>query len=160
MARVTGVEAEKGLVHCSIGMPFDCPGLDKGWVASNEEGTKFWRADYLGGSRADHKYSFRLSGAPVSMDDFGREKGFRLWEYGVGDTVRQSTYASVRRVADKVYEFRCDVDVAVAFKAKGLMLSSDLKEWQPAVAREVNGKVQTAIRVDALRDGRIYMRLQ
>ena len=117
LARITGVESGKGLVHCSFGLPFlggnPCPGLDKRLVASNEAGTKFWRADYLGGSRADRKYTFRLSGARVSIEDFGRTKGFRLWEYGVGDTVRQTTFVSLRRIEPGVYELAADTDVTV-----------------------------------------------
>ena len=41
---------------------------------------------------------FRLMGAPVKKDSFGKANALRLWEYGVGDTVRQSTFASVRRI--------------------------------------------------------------
>ncbi len=37
----------------------------------------------------------------------------RLWEYGPGDTVRQSTFAHLRRVEPGVYELTADVDVEV-----------------------------------------------
>jgi hypothetical protein len=38
-----------------------------------------------------------------------------LWEYGVGDRVRQSTFACLRRVAPGTYELTADVDVEVTF---------------------------------------------
>ena len=142
LARVTGVESDKGLVHCSLGLPFlggdPCPGLDRQLVASNEAGTKFWRADYLGGSRADRKYTFRLSGARVSIEDFGRTKGFRLWEYGVGDTVRQSTFVSLRRVERGVYELTADTDVTV--RIGGTERAVTLAELAKA-----NGRVQIRV---------------
>jgi hypothetical protein len=116
------------------------PGASKYWVAANEAGTKFWRAVYLGpagasdtkadagaaanagaeggAEKADaedaaaNTYVFQLDGA-VSDADFGHAGGFCLFEYGVGDTVRQSVTASLRRVDPGEYELTADVDVEV-----------------------------------------------
>lgn len=93
-AQVEGVDTKKGIVTCALGITMTLrPGIDKHWVASNDDQTQFWRADYL-----DNR-QFQLTGAPVKKHSFGKANALRLWEYGVGDTVRQSTFASVRRIA-------------------------------------------------------------
>jgi hypothetical protein len=92
-AQVEEVDEEKSIVTCALGITMTLrPGIDKGWVVSGEAQTHFWRADYL-----DNR-QFQLTGAPVKKGSFGKANALRLWEYGVGDTVRQSTFASLRRI--------------------------------------------------------------
>lgn len=138
-SRVTAVSEARRQVECVIPMPKTykedprpLPGEDKNWVAANESLTKFWRAEYLGpagdipeastnteaeadaastDNGAKH-YRFQLDGA-VSEADFGKAGGFCLFEYGVGDTVRQSTSVSLRRVSAGTYELTADVPVEV-----------------------------------------------
>lgn len=105
---VEEVNAEKGTVRCALGPTMgNRPGINKGWVASDDEATSFWRADVAGDK------TFKLTGGPVTKEAFGKAGVLRLWEYGVGDTVRQSTFASVRRVAPGQFELTADVDVTV-----------------------------------------------
>ena len=54
----------------------------------------------------------------AKMADFGRSRGFRLWEYGVGDTVRHSTFVTLTRVAEGEYVLKADVDCAVRLGGK------------------------------------------
>ncbi|MCY3019048.1 MAG: hypothetical protein NTW87_08470 [Planctomycetota bacterium] len=135
-SRVVELDAASGTVQCAINLPGKGPGLDKGWVASNEGRTKFWRAEYLGGSRDDARYGFKLTGAAVSREDFGPDGALCLWEYGVGDTVRQSTYASLRRVESNVFQLEADVDVSVSLKAAAVEISTDRKAWSPLRAEK------------------------
>jgi hypothetical protein len=127
LSRVQDVDEAKQRIACAISLPFlegnPSPGLDKRWVASNEEMTKFWRADYLGGSRETGRFEFQLDGK-VSWADFGKRRGFYLWEYGVGDTVRQSTFVNVRRLADGSYEVQGDVDCEIAMGGKTRKLTA------------------------------------
>jgi len=120
-SRVVEVDERARTVYCALALPFvdsggnsPLPGEDRDLVASNRERTKFWRAQYLGGDRSTGKFGFRLDGE-VSLADFGPSRSFRLWEYGVGDTARHSTFVSLRRVGDNQYELTADVDVEVAF---------------------------------------------
>lgn len=137
LSRVSAVKAETRQVQCVLAMsqttkedPRPCPGLDKHWVAANEKLTKFWRADYLGPDAETGNYVFQLDGA-VTEADFGQAGGFCLLEYGVGDTVRQSTGANLRRVqpaaGDKpaVYELTADVDVEVTVNGKTRTVMTD-----------------------------------
>jgi len=102
------VNGEKGTVRCALNPTMGSrPGINKGWVASDDEMTTFWRADIVGDK------TFKLTGAPVTKEAFGKAGVLRLWEYGVGDTVRQSTFASVRRVAPGQFELAADVDVTL-----------------------------------------------
>ncbi len=112
-AQVESVDTEKGIVTCALGITMtQRPGIDRLWVASNDDRTQFWRADYLDNRR------FQLSGAPITRDSFGKANALRLWEYGAGDTVRQSVFASLRRVdaadAPAQWELTADSDVEVA----------------------------------------------
>ena len=112
-SRVTDVNPADGTVTCALGIALGRkPGLEKNWVASDEKATRFWRADFLGDGR------FRLKGAPVSWDAFGNARVLRLWEYGVGDTVRQPTFASLRRVRKGVYRLEADGEVSVVLRGK------------------------------------------
>ncbi|MBM4030187.1 MAG: hypothetical protein FJ291_00190 [Planctomycetes bacterium] len=105
------VDAEKGTVRCALGPTMgNRPGINKGWVASNDDMTTFWRADIISDKPAN---VFKLTGGPVTKEAFGKAGVLRLWEYGVGDTVRQSTFASLRRVAPGQFELTADVDVTV-----------------------------------------------
>lgn len=112
------VNEKDGVATCVIGLIMEqgeMVGLRKNWVASNEQMTKFWRADMLPGNRATFDYPFKLRGAPVRESDFAPEGALRLWEYGVGDAVRQSTYVSVRRLDPRRYEIRANVALSVTF---------------------------------------------
>ena len=152
-SRVVEVDAAGGTVQCGVGLPAKGLGVDKGWVASNEGRTKFWRAEYLGGSRDDARYGFKLTGAPVTSEDFGRDRSLCLWEYGEGDVVRQSTFASLRRVEPGVFELEADVDVSASLKCAALESSADRRTWSPVKA-EKNGEWL----VVPLAPGRMFLR--
>ena len=102
------IKPEEGIVRCALGPTMgNRPGINKGWVASDDEMTTFWRADLVGDK------TFKLTGAPVTKEAFGKAGVLRLWEYGVGDTVRQSTFVNVRRTAAGQFELTADVDVTI-----------------------------------------------
>ena len=166
LSRIAAVDAEKKVVACTLGMPFlagaPCPGRNKDLVASDETGAKFWRAEYLGMAPDDgsaKRYLFKLDGN-VTAADFG-SGGLRLWEYGIGDTVRQSTFASLRRVSDKVYELTANTDVTVAFKAAGVEIKTAAKDWTAAKTTAEAGKVAVAVTLAELGEGgSVYLRMK
>ncbi len=141
MSRVIEVDPGKGTVTCGIGLAQlggePCPGLDRGWAASNESMTKTWRADYLGGTRDEGRYYFKLTGAPVAASDFGPGNGFRLWEYGAGDTARMATWAYLRRTEGGVYEASADVETEIVVKWSMPEASADGTSWRAAVGGRV-----------------------
>jgi hypothetical protein len=133
-SRVLAVNPQKGTVQCVLDpIMQQARGNRAGWVASNDERTRFWRAEYLG-----HQ-TFKLTGAPISEEAFGKAGVLRLWEYGVGDSVRQSTSASLRRIAPNVFALATDVPVTLSLKAKSVQISSDGKTWKPAQAKASKG---------------------
>jgi hypothetical protein len=81
-------------------------GMDKNWTVSNEARTKFWRASVVRSEK------FQLEGE-VNREDFEPGGKLLLWEYGVGDTVRQRTFASLRRTGPKTYEVTGNTDVEI-----------------------------------------------
>ena len=150
LSRIASIDTEKREVGCTLGMPFlagaPCPGRNRDLVASNEAGTKFWRAEYLGRPKDDtdaKSYFFRLDG-PVTPDDFGKD-GFRLWEFGVGDVVRQSAFAGLRRVGERVYEVTANMDVTVALKTDGIEIMAAGKGWAPARTAKAGDKLAVKI---------------
>jgi hypothetical protein len=126
LSRVQAVDPGKNRVHCAIDMPPAAVGNHRHWVASNDAMTKFWRADFVGKAGVDRAFAFDLSpidgSAPrpgvaiVAESDFGRTRGFRLWEYGPGDDVRCATWVSLRRIAPGRFtvEGNADVEITVA----------------------------------------------
>lgn len=163
LSRVREVDAAKKLVYSTLAFTHNekrpNPGVDKHWVASNEGRTKFWRAEYLGDIDGTNRYAFQLDGA-VAVEDFGKTRGIRLWEYGVGDTVRQSTFVSLHRRRPGVYELNADVDVALALDAKSVQRSPDGQAWGPLAGKRAGKMLEFNIAAATLAKGRVYLRLE
>jgi hypothetical protein len=119
------------------------PGLDKNLVVSDEEGGRFWRATYRGKTPAGD-YAFVLDGA-FSEKEMPVGGCLKVWEFGVGDTVRQATFASLRRLADGSYEMTGDTDVTLKLKGSGLEVSADGTSWQAMGAKVDGGWVEAKI---------------
>lgn len=115
-SRILRVDAAKQEVACKLGLPPVAngvlAGLDKDLVVSNEAGTKFWRAEYKGPAGGGSEYVFKLD-APFT-EPVG--SGLRVWDYGVGDTVRQATFANLRRTGPKTYELTGNTPVTLNTK--------------------------------------------
>jgi len=165
LSRVKEVDEETNTVVCALG--FGCgtegnpsPGIDKHWVASNEERTKFWRAEFQGGNIGLARFTFKLDGPKATLADFGRSKAFRLWEYGPGDTVRHSTFISLSRREPGVYLLESDVDCTIGLKGKTVSLSADGQAWKPAKTTKEGALALAAITQKDLKDGRLYLKVE
>ncbi|MGD0094183.1 MAG: hypothetical protein ABSE73_30110, partial [Planctomycetota bacterium] len=171
-SRVLEMDTATATVQCAIALSGKGLGLDQGWVASNEARTKFWRAQYLGGSRDDSRYAFKLTGAlpptpsrggegdrgRVAPEDFGPDGALCLWEYGVGDSVRQSTFASLRRVEPGVFQLEADVEVAVGLRAAALEISADRKAWAPLAAAKEGEWLVAKLDAARLASGPVFVK--
>lgn len=104
-----------------------------GWVASDDAAETFWRAEYLGDGR------FHLDGPPIDEASFGDEGVLRLWEYGVGDGVRQSTSVSLRRLQPGSFELITDVPVTVTLPGRAITVQIDGKDIVYRVSRNRDG---------------------
>jgi hypothetical protein len=116
-SRIESVDESSGSVTCALGVPTPVLGVTQGFVASNEALTKFWRVESVDGKR------FHLVGDPVRQKDFAPHGALRLWEYGVGDRVRQSTSVSLRRMERNVFEVETDVAVRIALPAQTVKIT-------------------------------------
>lgn len=128
-SRIMRVVPAEGRVDCTLDV---APGIiagSKSVVASNDRGTAFFRADHLGGN--DFKLT-RTDGRPVAAEDFAPDGVLRLWEYGVGDEVRQTNAVSLRRVGDGTYEVRSDAEVRLSLRGTSIEESPDGKSWERA----------------------------
>jgi len=153
-SRIESIDPQTGTVKCTLGLTMtQRPGIDKHWVASNDDQSHFWRADYI-----DTK-TFRLSGAPVTAEAFGKANVLRLWEYGVGDSVRQSTFASLRRIEPGLFELTANADCIIAIPTQGIEVSSDKAQWRPVTAERVRNMLQAKIAAaDLSPEGQLYVR--
>jgi hypothetical protein len=137
LSRVQSVDPGTNTVVAAIALAPHAAHNDRHWVASNEAQTKFWRADYLGEQPGG--FGFRLrpldpdsttAAEPVKLSDFGATRGLRLWEYGVGDTVRMPAQVALRRAATGLYELSGNTTVGVAWAGKTVETSVDGQRWQ------------------------------
>jgi hypothetical protein len=128
---IQAVDPVAGTVRCAIDPMLQyAAGNRAGWVATNDDGSRTWRAEYVG------KATFKFTGAAVEAAAFGAANVLRLWEYGAGDTVRCATYASLRRTTPGTYAVESDDEVTVSLKAATLEVSADGTAWQAAGRRE------------------------
>ena len=102
-------EIQDDRVRCALAV---VPGQN--WVASNDQMTKFWRAD----SSTNTWSELQFTGPAPQTADFAPSGALRLWEYGVGDTVRLPTHALVRRTADGGYEAQGNTDLEITLNGK------------------------------------------
>jgi len=165
LSRVKEVNEASNTVVCALGFGSGTegrpsPGIDKHWVASNEECTKWWRAEFMGGNIGLARFEFKLTGPQASMADFGKSKAFRLWEYGPADTVRHSTFVSLTRVEKNVYRLAADVDVQIGLQGKAISVSPDGKAWQTAKTEAVDGLVTASVPCSDLDNGRCYIKVE
>jgi hypothetical protein len=126
-SKVERVSQADGKVSCVLNIPYGRkPGMTADWTASNEAQSKFWRAEHISGG------DFKLTGSPVTEKDFGPDGVLRLWEYGVGDTVRQATSVSLRRAQDGTYALTADCAVTISLKGGSIETSADGVTWTAA----------------------------
>jgi hypothetical protein len=126
-------DAAAGIVSFALELPRAESACTRGWAATDEAQKKTWRAERLDGSR------WRLTGDPVTPDDFAGGNGICLWEYGVGDPVRQSTLVSLRRMDANVYALDTDVDLTLSLKGSKLEVSADQQAWKPLASTAAPG---------------------
>jgi len=116
-ARITAFLPDRPGVNGGLDLP---PGRStEGMTLSNDTLTKFWRLKKRGDG-----CNFPVD-APLAEADFGPSKVMRVWEYGVGDTLRLPGMVAVNRVDGGGYEIRGDVDVEVTLGTINRKISAD-----------------------------------
>jgi HEAT repeat protein len=158
-SRIIEVDTAAQVVHCALPLPYPTPGQERGLVASDRDLKKTWRVDYLGGDAATGRFSFKLDG-PVTEADFGASQSFRVWEYGVGDTVRQPAAVTLRRVGAGVFELTTDTALTLALKGAALELSREAQTWTPLKCSAAAGMVEAVVTPADLAEGRAYVRVK
>jgi hypothetical protein len=129
-------------------------GYDRNWIVSNDDATRFWRADQT----ADRE--FQVTSGDFAVSDLGPTGMVRLWEYGTGDVARHSTHASVKRISADVFECSGDVDLTLALRAPGLTVSNDQQTWQPATTATAGGWSRIAIAASHMRRRPYFVKVQ
>ena len=108
-------------VNGTLGLPYNRS--SEGMTLSNDSLTKFWRV-----KKPAEGCMFPVEGE-IAEADFGSSKVMRIWEYGVGDTIRLPGMVAVNRVQPGVFEMRGDVDVEVTLgKIKRKVSADDFRK--------------------------------
>jgi hypothetical protein len=111
-------------VKCRLTVPLGRKkGLDRGFTVANDQQTKFWHADYVGGS------SWKLQGERVTPTDFAADHALTVYEYGPGDQVKVNTQVSVRRLEKGLFAIACNTPCTITFRSKQAKISSDRRNW-------------------------------
>jgi len=158
--RVIRVDEEAGTITCRLGIPpagGKLPGMDAGLTATNEDRSKVFRCEFLGGTSQDG-YQYRLTGAKVTKQDFPELGTLRVFEFGPGDTLTQTTWASLRRPDGNVYELSANSAVTIGLNGGGLEISPDGKTWESAKTEVRDAKVTAKLTGPDLGSGRVYLR--
>jgi len=170
--RVISVDEEKGIVRAGLGLPVlglekrvegtllqtPMPGMAAGLAAGNEDRTRVFRCDFLGGS-PQAGYDYRLKGGPVRAADFPKQSALRIYEFGRGDTLALTGFASLRRLAPGTYELVANGAVSVGLKGKAVEISRDGKDWRPLAGAQRGGLATVDVTAKMLGGGRTFLRL-
>ena len=109
-SRILSVNEAESQVTAALPLPDGCGDFRRGWTATDESRAHRWRVADVAGT------TFTLDGGEVRASDFAPENVLRLWEFGIGDEVRQSTELNLRRIAPDEFEVACNVSATVSFR--------------------------------------------
>jgi hypothetical protein len=137
---VSKVESGTSEVTGAISLPYGRGNHVAGMTLSNDTQTKTWRV------AKNHGSTFTVDGA-VEDADFAPSGEMRLWEYGVGDTVRLAAQAWILRTEPGIYKVWANGDLQVALQGSKLEFSEDGKSWKPLVAKAGSGWVEAKLDV-------------
>lgn len=152
-SRVRQIVAEENTVECDIPFPNGrTHGLDRNIVASNENQTKFWRAEQVRGK------GFKLDG-PVTDADFAPQGVLRLWEFGVGDEVEQATSVSLQRTGEGTYALRADTAVTISLPGSRVESSPDGRACSEIVGSKRADSVEFVIDEGRAIDSPLHLRI-
>lgn len=132
------------------------PGVGRrvGWVVSNGDATRFWRADVAGNT-------YTLEGdVPISESDFAPTREVRLWEYGVGDKVTQRTTASISRLAHQTYRVQATDDITLSLPGSTLELSRDGGQSWFESGQASEGWVTIRLSADQTAEASLWLRVR
>lgn len=152
-AQIKSIDKAKGIVKGSLPLSLTSSGYQRGWTASNDTLTHFWRVKSIG-------HGFALEGAPVAAEAFAPENALRLWEYGIGDRISQKTSVSVRRLKKHVYELTGDTDAEISFPTGQIEMSTDRAVWTASGKTADPGWMNISIRETQFSEGPVFLRTQ
>lgn len=168
--RVMSVDEKEGvvvgrLVSILMGAEEDNgmkPGMTSGLWASNEDMSKWWSCEYIGGSRAEG-YRYKLTGAPVTAKDFPVQGAIRIWEAGPTDRIRQEANVSLRRfdLDPSLAELQSNMAVELRLPAhagRKVDATSNRIDWSPVEVSTAGGWDIIKLDSAALGDGTLILR--
>lgn len=96
-----------------------------GYTVTNDDLTRTWKLKAVNGN------DFTLDG-PVAAEHFQPTNALRMWEYGVGDTLNQSTFVSLQRQPDGTYKVQGNIDCTLTLPGgKTVTITADQLAGSP-----------------------------
>ena len=153
-APVLAVNPQERTVRAALQVMAARREFDADLIASNDTLTRFWRVNRVNAS------TWQAREGDMTPDDFQPANVLRLWEYGVGDTVRMPCHAALRRIADGVYELAADGPVTLALTGRALESSPDGVAWQPLKSERRGETVEVRVDPAASPRGILHLRVK
>ena len=108
-SQILDVNPDLHEVTAGLHLPEGCGDFCRGWTATNEAGDRLWRV------KSVIDCTFTLDGGPLSRELFQPENVLRLWEYGLGDEIRQSVHIGLVRLPSGAFELRGEAGIEIQF---------------------------------------------
>ena len=109
---IVRVDARARQIFTKIGPAIRLPGMTKGLTCTPEGLGQSWPCDMLG-PRRGIGFGYQLHRA-FTEEDFPVGMTFRLWEFGIGDTIHIPTHARIVRREDGEFTITGNVRGVVA----------------------------------------------
>ena len=131
-------------------LPDPLPSEEKDWTISNADLSKVWKADKGG-------QGF-LVRTPITAQDLGPESDLCVWDYGLGDRVRQASSVVLRRIQPGVYEITANADATLELPGSaGEIKAADGSETP---LRAVSGWIEVRLKAGSMAEGPVVVRVK
>jgi len=159
--RVISVDAQRGTVRTKLGMPpagGKIRGMDSGLTATDETRSQFYRCEFLGGSNAGG-FTYRLTGEEVSEKVFPELSALRVYEFGPGDELKMTAFASLRKMDEGDWQLKANVSLKLILEGTSLaVFDSDFKPVDVSMDKK-EGEIQVTLDEPMLMRGTLRLRV-
>jgi hypothetical protein len=131
-------------------LPGPLPSEEKDWTISNADVSKVWKADKSG-------QGF-LVRSPIPSLDLGPESDLCVWDYGLGDPVRQASSVVLRRIQTGIYEIAASADVTI--ELPGLTGEIKAADGSKRPLQAVSGWIEIKVKAGTMAEAPVVVRVQ
>jgi len=95
---------------------------------------------------------------PITSQDLGSESDLCVWDYGLGDQVRQASSVLLRRIQPGVYEITANADATIELPGSaGAIKAADGRETP---LQAVSGWIEVKLKAGSMAEGPVVVRVK